>query len=222
MTDRFPVVLLHGLARGPWSLALLARRLDRAGFEVHNLSYPFRPHSLEQALEPIERQLAERGLVDAERLGWATYSLGGLLARAYLAAQRTEARDRLVMMAPPNQGTEIVDAIGHTRLFRLMFGELASSLGTRRDSLPRRLAIPTAEIGVIAGRRWINPLGRWLLRSEHDGTVTVESTRITGMADHLVVPHSHTLLMNSTMVASEVAHFLRHGRFHRTSDSRAA
>ncbi len=147
------------------------------------------------------------------RLHWVTYSLGGLVARSFLAAAGERHRGRLVMLATPNHGSEIVDAIGHLAIFRLAFGELATQLGTANDGLAKRLDVPDAEIGVIAGSRWINPVGRWLLDSEHDGSVTVDSTRLEGMTDHIVVPRTHTFLMNGPEVAREVAHFLHHGRF---------
>jgi hypothetical protein len=207
------VVLLHGLARGPWSMAILGRRLSREGFTVHNLAYPNRPGSLDQALRAVDRRLRERGLGEGEPLGWATYSLGSLVARAYLAAERPASGDRLVMMAPPNGGSEIVDRVGEQPWFRLLFGDLAAELGTGEESLPRRLAVPDVEFGVIAGSRWINPLGGWLLDSRHDGSVTVANTRLAGMTDHLVVPHTHSFMMNAPRVATEVAHYLRHGRF---------
>ena len=217
--DRAPVVLLHGLARGPWSMALLGRRLRRAGFEVHNLSYPARPRSLAEALSAIEQQLAARNLGDSQRLDWTGYSLGCLLARAYVTNFREGTGDRLVLLAPPNHGSEIVDRIGHLRLFRWIFGELAAQLGTQGEGLPARLAVPRTEIGVIAGSRWINPLGGWLLGEQHDGSVTVDSTRLPGMADHLVLPHTHSFLMNSPRVALETEHFLLHGRFRRSSEA---
>lgn len=212
-SDYPAVVLLHGLARGRWSLALLGRRLSKAGFRVHNLGYPSRPQSLDEAVDAVDEQLRRRGLAGNRRLNWVTFSLGGLVARSYLYSHRPAGRDRLVMMAPPNQGTKIVDSIGHLRLFRLAFGDLAAELGTGSDSLPSRLETPQAEIGVIAGSRGINPLGRWLLNSDHDGTVTVDSTRLPGLADHLVLPHTHSFMMNAPRVAAETVHFLRYGRF---------
>lgn len=207
------LVLLHGLARGPWSMALLGHRLTRAGFTVHNLSYPRRPRSLDQAVAAVARQVDALELPDSEPLGWVTYSLGSLVARAWLATERSGSGDRLVMMAPPNGGSELVDRIGERPWFRLLFGALAAELGTGPEGLPRRLAVPEVEFAVIAGSRWINPLGGWLLDAEHDGTVTVANTRLAGMSDHLVVPHTHTFMMNSPRVAAEVAHYLRHGRF---------
>ncbi len=195
-------------------MVALERRLRRQGFAVHNVSYPSRPRTFKQAMEAVECRLEGEGLDRADRLSWVTYSLGGLLARAYVA-EHDRRGDRMVMLAPPNRGSEIVDAIGHWRLFRLAFGELASELGTRDDSLPRRLEVPNAEVGVIAGDRWISPLGPLLLRADNDGSVTVDSTRLPGMRDHLVVPHSHTFLMNAPRVARQTAHFLRHGSFER-------
>jgi pimeloyl-ACP methyl ester carboxylesterase len=211
------IVLLHGLARGPWSMWVLARRLEKAGFSTHNLRYPARPRSLEQVESAVAEQLSARGLDDVEHLHWVTYSLGGLIARSFLAAAGERHRGRLVMLATPNHGSEIVDAIGHLGIFRLFFGELATQLGTSLDGLPKRLDVPDTEIGVIAGSRWINPVGRWLLDSEHDGSVTVDSTRIEGMTDHIVVRRTHTFLMNGPEVAREAAHFLRHGKFDRST-----
>jgi len=216
------VVLLHGLARGPWSMALLGRRLAKAGFRVHNLSYPSRPESLDEAVQALRQAVDRRRLAESEGLNWVTYSLGGLVARSYLARFRPEGRDRMVMMAPPNQGTPIVDSIGHFRVFRLAFGELATQLGTASDSVPSRLEALRAETGVIAGNRWINPVGGWLLDEDHDGTVTVDGTRLPGLADHLVLPHTHSFMMNAPRVAAEATHFLRHGRFSVDGRSRAA
>ena len=66
---------------------------------------------------------------------------------------------------------------------------------------------------MIAGNEWINPAGPIFLRGPHDGTVSVASTRLEGMSDHLVLPYTHTFIMNRRDVADEVIHFLRHGRF---------
>lgn len=208
------VVLLHGLARGPASMAMLAARLRRRGFETSTLRYPSRPPSFEAALTAIAAELDRRGLAGEHPLCWVGYSLGALLVRAYVAEHERRG-DRVVMLAPPNGGSALVDTLGPSRLFRWAFGELACELGTSPQSLPRRLPVPSAEVGVIAGRRWVNPLGPLLLDDEHDGTVSVESTRLAGMRDHLVLPHTHTFLLNARAVAAQTAHFFEHGRFER-------
>jgi len=222
MPNRESVVLLHGLGRGTWSMVLLAQRLRRAGFDVHNLRYPARPRSLEQAVHAVERQVAKRELDRVEGIHWVGYSLGGLVARACLASGQGPGPGRLVMIAPPNQGSEVVDVIGRSPLFRLFLGDVAAQLGTREGNLPASLDEVDVETGIVAGSRWINPIGGLLLGSEHDGSVTVDSTRLPGMSDHVVVPHSHTFIMNSGLVARETVSFLRSGHFEATSSSAAA
>jgi len=59
----------------------------------------------------------------------------------------------------------------------------------------------------------VSPVGWWLIPAPSDGTVAIERTRVNGMADHIVLPHSHTFIMEAPRVADEAVHFLRHGRF---------
>ena len=95
-------------------------------------------------------------------------------------------------------------------------GGLAGQLGTREVDLPNRLAAPTISFGVIAGDRWINPVGPWLLPAPDDGTFSVASTRLSGMSDHLIVPHTHTFIMNSAEVVQALQHQIVQGKQNRT------
>lgn len=210
------VVLLHGLGRGPWAMKLLEWRLNEAGYIVHNVGYAGRT----QPIEEIVAELHTRILACCEqadgRVHFVTHSLGGLVMRAYLAKHRPTNLGRAVMLAPPNGGSEIVDRFRDWRLFRLVLGPIAAELGTAPESLPARLPAPDYDVGVIAGDRSISPVGALVLQSPHDGTVSVSQTRLPGMKDHLVVPHTHTFIMNSSQVARETIHFLRNGRFERS------
>ena len=218
-TEPDAVVLLHGMGRGPWAMKLLGHRLDEAGYEVHNLSYPRRNGSLDELVVEVHRQYRVCCAEGAREVHFVTHSLGGLVARAYLAEHRPANVGRVVMLAPPNGGSEIVDRLGGAWWFRMILGPMAPQLGTGDDALPKRLAVPRdAEVGVIAGDRWLNPAGPLALPGPHDGTVSVAATRLPGMRDHLVVPTTHTFIMNSKQVAREVVHFLRHGRFERADD----
>lgn len=216
------VVLLHGLGRTDRSMRPLERRLSEAGFRVENIGYP----SLDEDPETLVAQLRARiaaCCAGAPRVHFVTHSLGGILVRAALAETAPEdpgrkALDgvvvgRVVMLAPPNQGSQLVDALRKLELFERMLGPTARQLGTGEDSLPKHLPPPTYEVGIIAGNVGISPLGAVLLEGASDGTVSVESTRLPGMTDFLIVPHSHTFIMQSATVAEQVVEFLRRGRF---------
>jgi pimeloyl-ACP methyl ester carboxylesterase len=194
-------------------MKVLEQRLSHAGYRVHNLDYSRRATCIDNIVAEVHSRLLGRRHQDGGQCHFVTHSLGGLVVRAYLAAHPVDNLGRAVMLAPPNGGSEIVDWFRDLRLFRILLGPVAPQLGTRAEDLPARLPVPDCDVGVIAGNHWINPLGPFVLSAPHDGTVSVDRTRLVGMKDHLVVPHTHTFIMNSPRVAHEVIHFLRHGRF---------
>ena len=215
------VVLLHGLARSDRSMRPLARRLAEAGFEVTNLDYPSTRLGPEELTDLIDQFIDQCCADESSPVHFVTHSLGGVLVRAYLAEHRPPNLGRVVMLAPPNHGSEIVDLIGDTWLFEKIFGPTATQLGTAEDSLPNRLGPPTYELGVIAGsngKHALNPLGAWLLSGEHDGTVSAESAKLDGMSSFLVLPENHSFIMKDPEVAAEVIHFLRNGSFKEESN----
>jgi triacylglycerol lipase len=208
------VVLLHGLGRTSWSMKPLARRLEKAGFRVESLRYPSRREDPAALVRHLEREL-DKCCRDAERVSFVTHSLGGILVRAYLAERRPANLGRVVMLAPPNAGSELVDTLGAWPLFEFFLGPTAIQLGTGADSLPNRLPRADFEFGVIAGTGTVNPIGSALLPGPSDGTVTVERTKLDGMADFVAVPVSHTFIMWSPDVSEMVTSFLRTGAFRR-------
>jgi pimeloyl-ACP methyl ester carboxylesterase len=206
---REAVVLLHGLYRSERAMRPLAKRLEAAGYAVHNLGYP----SLAAAPDELAAQLGEKVqgcCAGAPRLHFVTHSLGGILTRALLAKQAPANLGRVVMLAPPNHGSEYVDVFGDA--FGWALGPTGRELGTAPSSLPNRLPPPDYDFGVIAGTWSINPLS-FLLAGESDGTVSVESTQLDGMADFVAVDASHTFILYSDAAAEQVLEFLRTGRF---------
>jgi triacylglycerol lipase len=212
------VVLLHGLGRSERSMRRLASRLEAAGFAVENLDYPSTRKTPEELVADLEARVASLTAEPCE-VHFVGHSLGGLLARAYLAGDigrncpDNARRGRLVMLGSPNHGSEIVDELRGWRLFDWILGPAAGQLGSDGNSFPSRLGIPNAAFGVIAGTYSWNPLGSRILPGRDDGVVSVESTRLEGMSDFLVLPESHTFIMRSERVARNVVAFLRTGKF---------
>ena len=207
------VVVLHGLGRSSASMLLLARRLADAGYEVHNLDYPSTDATVDQLLSLLDSEIEECCLNSGKPLHFVTHSLGGILVRAYLAEKRPEGLRRVVMLSPPNQGSELVDEWRQSPLFRWATGPVGQELGTEAESLPNRLGPADFELGIITGSRSLNPLTSWIVTGDDDGKVSVETAQLKGMAAFLVVPNTHTFIMNSSEVAEEVIHFLEHGSF---------
>ncbi len=209
------VILVHGLGRTPASMAILGARLENAGFRVVSFGYPSTSEPMEVLVDRLQAEVARCCGDEAETVHFVTHSMGGVLVRSYLS-QRPEAhRGRVVMLSPPSQGSELVDAFADSPLLRSVLGPAGSKLGTDSASITNQLAPVRFSLGIITGDRSLNPLGSWLIPGADDGKVGVDRAKVEGAADFMVVPATHTFIMNRRDVAEQVVHFLRHGRFQR-------
>ena len=219
-TPRELVVLLHGLGRTDRAMRPLAKRLEAAGYEVRALRYDSTGKPPEVLVADLDAELA-RCCAAAERIDFVTHSLGSILLRAELAEHPLPKLGRVVMLAPPNHGSELADWLRGSATLRALMGPTAIELGTDGASLPNRLPAASFEVGVIAGTDSLNPIGSQMIPGEDDGTVSVASARLEGMRDFLVLPVSHTMILRSSEAADQTLAFLRTGRFQREPADRA-
>jgi triacylglycerol lipase len=185
------VILLHGLWRSRRAMDPLARSLHASGFATLNLPYPSTrlsiPQLVRQLRPVIERESGTRDTI------WLTHSLGGILARA-LIVDGTPPPKRLAMLAPPNQGSEIVDHLGTSPMLSRFLGPAGRELGTH--GTPSHLPLPPdfVETMIIMGRRSTIPFFRPLLAGDNDGIVTVERGKIPGCRRFHIVDADHTFI----------------------------
>jgi pimeloyl-ACP methyl ester carboxylesterase len=208
------VVLLHGLWRTDSSMNRMEKSLRSAGYRVQNVEYPSTDRTIEElAEEAIPAGL--QGCGDAETVHFVTHSMGGILVRQYLQVNDIDRLGRVVMLGPPNQGSEVIDLYDGWAAFEWFSGPAGLQLGTGEASVPRSLGPAHFDLGVIAGNHTINPILSQTLPGADDGKVSVESTRVEGMDDHLEMPVTHVFMMRNREVIAQVLHFLAQGRFDR-------
>ena len=208
------VVLLHGLNRSWRAMRPMAEALQKEGFTTANVDYPSQTGSIEE-IAPIAVSIGIQDCRDAgaRKIHFVTHSLGGILLRYQNKQSPIPDLGRVVMLGPPNQGSEIIDKTRDWPGFEMFSGEAGSQLGTDAESMPVKLGPVDFELGVIAGTGTINVLTSSMLPSPDDGKVSVASTRIDGMDDFLIVGNSHRYITRSEIVFRNTAAFLRNGSF---------
>lgn len=208
------VVLLHGLARTYRSMTKMEDALSESGYQVANIDYLSR----EQRVEELARTAVTQGIErcnksGAEAIHFVTHSLGAMLVRYYLGQNELANLGRVVMLAPPNQGSEVVDAWRNVPGYFWLNGPAGDQLGTDADGIARQLGPVTYPVGIVAGTRSINLILSLWLPNPDDGKVSVERTKVDGMTDFLTMPVAHPFIASNEHVIEQTLNFLRVGKF---------
>lgn len=216
------VILLHGLGRTKYSLNRLASELMN-DYAVVNDTYPSRKHTIEDLAKIAVGGALVKCLDDYSKVHFVTHSLGGILVRQYLSEHNLHKLGNVVMLGPPNQGSELVDFFQRSpfldRLFGTTNGPAGRQLSTADTSIPKRLGDVDFPLGIIAGTRNFNFVYSRIMPSDSDGKVTVASSKVAGMSDHLTLPVDHTFMMRDRRVIHQVKAFLKDGKFDRDSST---
>lgn len=199
------VILLHGLWMHAPAMRWFATRLKSREFDAHALGYY---SVLEDSDHAISRVV--KALQKAPGSHVIAHSLGGLMALE--AARRVSASEigRIVCLGTPLAGSRAADGvIQRFPAGRRLLGQHVPMLLAGAGSLPEDV-----EVGVIAGSRR-RGLGGVLAHfsDDHDGTVAVSETRLDGLADHIVLPASHSGLIFSDAAVEQSVAFLRNAHF---------
>lgn len=207
-------ILLHGLLRGASSMNQIAEALREDGYFVVNEGYDSRSETIEALAENV-LPTAIAACQNAPRIDFVTHSMGGIIVRVFLEQNELPALHRVVMLAPPNHGSEVVDEIGDWAIYEWIAGKSATELGTEasQGSIAKTVENVDFELGVIAGARSINPLFSILIPGVDDGAVALSRTAINGQKDYAILPVNHTFMTFNDKVIAETLAFLDTGAF---------
>jgi len=204
------VVLLHGIANIPLSMKYLENKLEEAGYQIHNLGYPSTDVPIEEAAVKIREKVMALGA--AKPIHFVGHSMGNLLIRVVLEKD-LPGLGRVVMIAPPNQGSFMAQRLEDLDIFRWIFGPAGRQLTANNRTFFENLPVPDCEFGIIAGGRGTEDGFNPLLDGDDDGTVSVEETKLPGSADFTLVNNTHTLILFDPETVEQTIHFLKNGRF---------
>jgi len=208
------VILLHGLARTKRSMSKLEKYLVNNGYNVLNFGYDSRDKTIEELADDIFPEAVElcrkKG---AKKIHFITHSMGGILVRYWLKSNKINELGRVVMLSPPNGGSEIVDLLKNNIIFKWLNGPAGQQLGTDINSIPNKLGKINFEAGIITGDFSINLILSLIIPGDDDGKVSVKNAMVYGMKDFLVIHSSHPFIMKNDRAISESVHFLKYGVF---------
>jgi pimeloyl-ACP methyl ester carboxylesterase len=196
----------------------LEAALEEEAYRVVNVDYPSRKHPIDKLSElAVDAGLSACRSGPAEAIHFVTHSLGGILVRYYFAHHELDQLGRVVMLAPPNGGSEIVDRLWNVPGFGLLNGPAGAQLGTGPDAVPASLGAVAFPLGVIAGTKSLDPILSRFVPNPDDGKVSVEGTKVEGMTDFIEVKASHSFIMHDEEAIRQAIAFLSSGEFIRES-----
>ncbi|MFT7098872.1 MAG: esterase/lipase [Rickettsiales bacterium] len=209
------VVILHGIARSKSHMQDLADYLSKNNYDVINLDYPSTDHDLEKLTKIIKKDISTK-ITQDKKVNFVGYSMGGVLVRVILGQQKYKNMGRVVQLAAPNGGSEVSDFVKDWWIYKKIYGPAGQQLTTDQQKIAKLLGKKVDyELGIIAGNFTIDPISSALIPGDDDGKVSIESTKLQGMKDHIVISASHTFFPSNKKVQLQTLNFLQNGEFNK-------
>lgn len=209
------IVLLHGILRSKTDMLFLSNHFQKRGYKTLNILYPSREKDLQELSKFVHDKITEHpDAKTIEKIHFVTHSMGGLITRYYIHEHRPDKLGKVVMLSPPNSGSEAADFLKANTflapIFENLFGPAGQQLSTDYEHNLSDIDFP---LGIIGGNKSINPFAHLALEGEHDGIVPTERMKINGMQDFIILPVTHSLMMFDKTVIKQAEYFLEYGKF---------
>ena len=211
------VILIHGFARSRSDMRKLGRALRYQGYQVHTINYSSIRRNIKNiqsdAFQQIDNKLSQ---ISADKIHFVGHSLGGLLIRSYLGKKTIPKLGAVVMIGSPSKGTHFVDYYKDSWWFKF-FGSVTRIFSAEGSQFLNSLKPPNYPLGVIAGNFNVR-FQEHILPGLDDGLVPVESTKIKGMKDFVLIQNTtHRGMLFQRKVVEQVIYFLMNEKFNHPS-----
>ena len=181
-------------------MSKIEKVLMKKGYSVINLDYPSRREKIEKLSSDYLKKCIEEKCTDkSKKIHFVTHSMGGIIVRYFLSKNKLTNIGKVIMIAPPNKGSKLADYLSTFPILNIILGPALKQLRTAKNSLPNKIVFPEYPVGIIAGK--------------YDGKVPAKSAKLKNMQDFLLVPSTHTYIMDSNRVIKAVKRFLEEGKF---------
>lgn len=210
------VILLHGIGRSHRSMLSLASMLKSKNYIVVNEDYPSTHETIESIANQYIPLMIHQCLINhSAHINFITHSMGGIVLREYLQNHDVPQLSHIVMLGPPNHGSQLADLLHNNLLYKFITGPAGQELTTYKTSMPNTLGNLNHQyqVGVIAGNFGLIPFNNYIFHEASDGKVAVSSTKMNSMQDFIVLHVSHTFMMGNALVQQQILNFLHDGKF---------
>jgi len=209
------VILIHGITRSSHHFSAMKKHLQKDGWQTVGFDYPSTQASLEQDARYLDDVL--KSLEGIDEICIVVHSMGGLVVRTYLAEHQDERIKRMVMVGTPNSGSPMADMLKSNLLYKKIMGQAGQKLTVNNDEI-QSLPVPKFEFGIVAGGRGNNSGYNPIIKGDDDGTVAVESAKLSGATDMIVVPSLHSFLVQNTEAIEHIGRYLKTGAFRESGE----
>ena len=208
------VVLVHGLWRSGFAMRSIANDLEDHGYQTVSVDYPSTQNEIPELVQNyLIGGYDECVQTGAEKIHLVSHSMGGILIRHFLQDFTLPIGSRVVMLSPPNQGSELSERFGDTWWYQWAVGPAGVSLSSKQQGIITQLAEIDEPVGIIAAYRdWSLWPDEWLPQP-NDGTVSVESMKLAEMDDFILVNSGHAMMRFNDEVQGQIRQFLALGKF---------
>lgn len=209
------IILVHGFNKNKKDMSFLQKYFNNLNYETVTLSLPTIFSSLEHCTDLFEEKLFKIQNIKNNRyskIHFVGHSFGGLIIRKFLSRHFIKNIGRCVLIATPNQGSQLADITNNYFSFSLNIVKSLKSMLIQNLNISSPIN-ESIEIGVIAGNKCNLLLGHLFLPKNNDGRVEINSTKIDNMKDYIILEYGHKEIHHKLKTANYIKSFLQKGEF---------